>query len=85
MVDLPAPLGPRNPKISPRPTVKSMPRTRWLVRLRIGEGESADADHLGANVGREAVGVRLPQRSGMTGTDTSSDQTSRSAVIQHTY
>ena len=27
MVDLPAPLGPRNPKISPRPTEKSMPRT----------------------------------------------------------
>ncbi|SKT89606.1 Uncharacterised protein [Mycobacteroides abscessus subsp. abscessus] len=27
MVDLPAPLGPRNPKISPSPTVKSMPRT----------------------------------------------------------
>jgi hypothetical protein len=27
VVDLPAPLGPRNPKISPRPTVKSMPRT----------------------------------------------------------
>ena len=27
VVDFPAPLGPRNPKISPRPTEKSMPRT----------------------------------------------------------
>jgi hypothetical protein len=28
---LPAPLGPRTPKISPRPTVKSMPRTAGSV------------------------------------------------------
>ena len=27
VVDFPAPLGPRNPKISPAPTSRSMPRT----------------------------------------------------------
>jgi hypothetical protein len=33
VVDFPAPLGPRNPKISPRPTLKSMPRTAGSADL----------------------------------------------------
>jgi hypothetical protein len=46
-VDLPAPLGPRTPKISPRPTVKSMPRTAGSVAFRIRVRERVDANDLG--------------------------------------
>jgi hypothetical protein len=46
VVDLPAPLGPRNQKISPRPTVKSIAHRRPRC-LGVAEGEAADANHVG--------------------------------------
>ncbi len=63
VVVLPAPLGPRKPKISPRFTSKVIPFTASTTRWSLspwGTFATARSSHVGGSVGSRAGGRRKP-------------------------